>query len=144
MSQKLIVLRGLPASGKSWTAVQYVMKGFKRVNADDLRNSIDNGVYSKDGERYLFKIMSIMIKEALKDGYSVIYDNTNFNPYHIKTCRQIAEQLKVELEIIDIDTPLAVCLERDLQRSVGRVGKEVIMRMYNKWFKDGIFPPIPE
>ena len=143
MNQKLVVLRGLPASGKSVTSVQYVMKGFKRINGDDLRNSIDNSLYSKDNERFIFKIMNIMIKEALRDGYSVVYDNTNFNPYHVTNCRQIAEQFKVDFEVIDIDTPLQICLERDLQRTVGRVGKEVIMRMYSKWFKDGKFPAIP-
>ena len=47
MVQKVIYLKGLPASGKSTWAKQYVQEYggvFKRVNKDDLRAMIDCGV----------------------------------------------------------------------------------------------------
>ena len=138
---KLVVLRGLPASGKTIHSAGLVLQGYKRVNGDDLRLAIDNGVYSKANEAYLVKVMQIMVKEAIKDGFDVVLDNTNLNPYHVKWARQVAKELNAKLEFIDMDTPLDVCLERDLNRTHGRVGKEVIMRMYNKWFKDGKLVP---
>lgn len=39
---KLLVLKGLPASGKSTYAKELVNKGWKRVNKDDLRAMIDD------------------------------------------------------------------------------------------------------
>ncbi len=141
---KLVILRGLPASGKSTQAAQLVMKGYKRINADDLRMSIDNGIYTKDNEQNINALMNIMLDFYLHNNYDVVLDNTNLNPYKVRSAVDIANKhKKVEIEIIDVETPVEVCLRRDLERTQGRVGKEVIMRMYNKWFKDGKFPNKP-
>ena len=49
---KLIMTKGLPASGKSTWAKQYLddNPGTKRVNKDDLRAMLDNGKWSKRNE----------------------------------------------------------------------------------------------
>src|SRR5207245_9019847 len=47
---KLLLLKGLPASGKSTYAKELVLKGWKRVNKDDLRAMIDNGKWSHSNE----------------------------------------------------------------------------------------------
>ena len=47
---KLLILKGLPASGKSTYAKELVSKGWKRVNKDDLRSMIDGGKWSKKNE----------------------------------------------------------------------------------------------
>ena len=50
--QKVIVLRGLIASGKSTYAKQLVEKlGWKRVNKDDLRAMVDNSIWSDKNEK---------------------------------------------------------------------------------------------
>jgi len=144
MPSKLVVLRGLPASGKSTYAARLVMEGYKRINADDLRLMVDNGIYSRQNEKFIVDIMQTMAALAIQSGFNVVYDNTNFNPWHIRWARSLAKETNAELQIIDIDTPLSVCLERDLQRTKGRVGKEVIMKMYTKWFVNDKFPEIPK
>jgi len=141
---KLVVLRGLPGSGKSTKAAQLVMQGYKRVNFDDLRLSIDNGVYSKSNEDVIVNIGQIMVAQFLQAGYNTVIDNLNFNPYHIKFAKAIARDTRTEIEIIDIDTPLDICIERDLQRTQGRVGRDVIMNIYSKYFIDGKFPEVPK
>lgn len=139
---KLVVLRGLPASGKSTLAAQLVMQGFKRVNFDDLRLMIDNGFYTKQNEKYIVDVAQTMAALALQSGYNVVFDNTNFNPFHIKWARSLAKELNAELEIQDVITPLEVCIERDLNRNQGRVGRDVIIKMHNKWFVNGKFPKL--
>lgn len=136
------MLRGLPGSGKSMLAIQYVMKGYKRVNLDDLRLMIDNGMYTKQNEQYIQDVAQTMTILALQSKLDVIYDSVNLNPYHVKWAKNVAAQLNAELEIIDVDTPLEVCIARDLDRSKGRVGKEVIMNIYNKYVVDGVFPDV--
>ena len=138
---KLIVLRGLPASGKTVHSLKYVQQGFKRVSVDDLRLSIDNGVYYRQGEQFLQDVAQTIIALALQNNFDVISDNCNLNPYHINYAKSICRDTRSELQIIDIITPLEVCIERDLRRNVGRVGRDVIMKMYTKYFgPNGEFP----
>lgn len=134
---KLVVLRGLPACGKSTHAAQLVLQGYKRVNKDDLRMIIDNGAYSKDNERLITTIANNIMESALASGFNVVSDNTNLNKYHIAHCQMLARMCKAEIEIITFDTPLDVCLARDLARTHGRVGKDVIMKMYARYYRDG-------
>lgn len=50
--QKVIVLKGLPASGKSTWAKNLVLKDstYKRINKDDLRAMLDASKFSKENE----------------------------------------------------------------------------------------------
>ena len=53
---KLILMRGLPASGKTTECKNLLLmhKGsYKRINRDDLRAMIDNGKWSKQNEKYI-------------------------------------------------------------------------------------------
>lgn len=139
---KMVMLRGLQGSGKSVYALKLVKQGFKRINGDDLRLAIDNGVYSKQNERYIVDVMQTMATLALQSGLNVVMDNTNLNPYWVKWAKSLCKDTRSELEIVDINTPLDVCIERDLQRTKGRVGKDVIMKMYNKYFINGKLPEV--
>ena len=78
MSKKIIILKGLPASGKSTWAKEQVEKsqgGCKRVNKDDLRTMIDDGKFSKGNEKFVVQIRNNLIVEALKAGKHVIVDD---------------------------------------------------------------------
>lgn len=141
---KLVLLRGLPASGKSTYSAQLVMQGYKRINADDLRVMVDNGSYSKANEKFITDVMQTMAALALQSGLNVVYDNTNFNPFHVRWAKALCRDTRSELEIVDIKTPLEVCITRDLERTKGRVGKDVIMKIYNRYFVNGQFPPVVE
>lgn len=141
---KLIILRGLPGSGKTTHSIKYVQMGYKRISLDDLRNMIDNGQYSKANEKYIQDLAQTAIALALQSGLNVIYDATNLNSYHIKWAKVLCRDTRTELEIINIDTPLDICILRDLERNVGRVGRDVIMRMYNRYFVNGEFPGVEE
>jgi predicted kinase len=139
---KLVFLRGLPASGKSLYAAKLVAQGYKRINFDDLRISIDNGAHSKSNEKFIHDTGQAIAALALQTGYDVVYDNTNFAAFHYRWAVALCRDLRCELEVVDIDTPVQVCIDRDLARTSGRVGKDVITDMYYRYFKDGKFPGV--
>lgn len=143
MRQKLVVLRGLPASGKSTYAAQLVIQNnYKRFNRDDMRMMIDNSIFSADNEALITDFMYFMIDTWLEKGYNVVLDNTHLNPYTVKEARRLAADHDAEIEIRDFDVPVQVCIDRDLQRDAGRVGKSVILHMYKKWFRNGKMPEV--
>lgn len=139
MKCKIIMTKGLPASGKSTWAREMCAQGYKRVNKDDLRAMIDDGKWSKGNEKFVLSMRDFLVRSAIKQGHSVIVDDTNLDQSHEVTLRGIADDLAVEFEIKDFtDVPLSVCLERDSKRP-NSVGKKVIMDMYNRYLK----PTIP-
>lgn len=143
------MLRGLPASGKSTWAKEQVDKGggkVKRINKDDLRAMVDNGKWSKGNERDILDIRDRVISYFLVLGKTVIVDDTNLDPKHEKSLREIADTFNaeftrgnfddhrtaVEFEIKDFDTDVDECILRDAGRP-NPVGKKVILDMYNRY-----------
>lgn len=150
---KLIMCKGLPASGKSTWAKELVNRGetklnpaYKRINKDDLRSMLDNGKWSKKNEKYILEVRDVLITDAINSGYHVIVDDTNLHPKHEINLRKLAVDFKgsygidVEFEIKDFtDVPIDVCIERDLKRA-NSVGEQVIRRMYNQFLAPKIIP----
>lgn len=133
--KKLIMVKGLPASGKSTWAREMCLKGYKRVNKDDLRAMIDNSHWSKDNEKNIVIVRNLIVGQYLGEGCHVIVDDTNLDPKHEIDLRNIAKEWGAKFEIKDFtDVPLDVCLERDRKRNPS-VGKDVIMGMYNRYLK---------
>lgn len=132
---KVILTKGLPASGKSTWAKELsdsMPNSYKRVNKDDLRSMIDNGKYSHDAEKFILQIRDAVILMAIEQGKHVIVDDTNLAPKHISHITELVKG-KAEIEIkdftsVDIDT----CIKRDLKRTAS-VGEKVIRGMYNQF-----------
>lgn len=133
---KVLLLRGLPASGKSTYSKELVSKdhNWVRVNKDDLRAMMNNGEFSGKLEKQVIRTEREIAENALKLGKNVVIDDTNFNPTHEEYFRQLAKTYKAEFEIKFFDTPLEVCIERDIKRPNG-VGEAVIRKMYNQYLK---------
>jgi hypothetical protein len=95
MTKKLILCKGLPASGKSTWARELIDKEpekWKRINKDDLRLMLDNNKWSKKNEQCVLKIRDLLIKQFMEDGYNIIIDDTNLDPKHEKRMREIVEK----------------------------------------------------
>lgn len=74
---KLLILKGLPASGKSTWAREHCEKNkdWVRVNRDDLRNM--RGLYwLPKQEKLITKWEDACLISALESGYNVILDST--------------------------------------------------------------------
>jgi predicted kinase len=137
---KLIMCRGLPASGKStWAKAQVDASNgnVKRVNRDDLRAMVDNGKWSKSNEKFILSIRDSVILEGLFLGLTVICDDTNLTPFHEKQLRDVAYGIyNSTFEIKDFDTPYEECVRRNaLREGPARVPDEAMERMKKDWYK---------
>lgn len=130
---KLLVLKGLPASGKSTYAKELVAKGWKRVNKDDLRAMIDDSKWSKDNEKGVLESERDLAHIYLNRGFNVVVDDTNFSQEF--SWREFAANHGSEFEVKCFDTPVMECIERDAKRGEKSVGAKVIMGMYNQYLK---------
>ena len=78
---KLIICRGLPASGKSTWAKQWVLEDPEhrvRINQDDIRLMLGKYWVPKR-EPLVQHIQEEALIEALLKGYDIVIDNTNLN-----------------------------------------------------------------
>ena len=131
---KLLMLTGLPASGKSTYAKELARSGYVRTNKDELREMLNGGKWSRGNEKEVIKLRDYIISEALYAGKSVVVDDTNFAPVHQERLKELAKKYGATFETKFFDTPLEECIKRDAKRPNG-VGKDVIMKMYNEYLK---------
>lgn len=143
MIKRVVVLKGLPASGKSTWAKEQVDANpgkYKRISKDDLRAAFDNGKYSKGNEKFILKARDALILLALQEGYHPIIDDTNLHPKHIDTITELVRGLAT-VEIKDFtDVSLEECIARDKKRP-NYVGEQVIRRMYRDFLQTA--PTLP-
>ena len=131
---KLLLLKGLPASGKTTYAETLVDDGWLRVNKDDLRAMLNNGKWSKSNEGFVLSLRDEIIIRGLVSGKNVVVDDTNLNPKHAIQLRSIAEDFDADFEEKFFDVPLEVCVSRNEAR-YDSVPTEVILNMYERYVK---------
>lgn len=153
---KLILTRGLPASGKSTYARELVANDptYVRLNRDDFRQMLFGmPVLDSQGEAMVTAAQHGAVENALKAGFNVIVDDTNFFARGVKALMKIA--IKHDAEIVFEDfthVPLEECLRRDdIRRQEGKsnlsgaVGQAVIRGMHERYLKGRKLPlAIPE
>jgi predicted kinase len=131
----LIVLGGLPASGKSTYAEMLVESGiFQRVCPDLIRKELygDENIQG-DGAR-VFKIAYHDIREYGCLSENVVFDATNINANRRK---QLVKEMRGYFDIIIFkwfSTPLNICKERNFKRE-RQVPYEVLKRMAENFQK---------
>jgi predicted kinase len=129
MALKLILTKGLPASGKTTWAKEYIKKYPETANLckDDLRLQLGS---TNKREKRVIKVRDLLTEHYFEIGYSVIWSDTNLNPVHIKRATELAEQHQATLVIQDFtNVSLAECIKRDLVRA-NSVGQQAIEQMY--------------
>src|SRR5688572_19349122 len=90
---KLIILKGLPASGKSTYCNECLKdKSFKRINKDSIRLMLGGEGWYEDhkDEKLVHDIYIANIKYALEKGYNVLCDATQLAAKNEKELRLIA------------------------------------------------------
>jgi predicted kinase len=138
--QYVMLAKGLPASGKSSWSKEKVKNDqtWKRINRDDLRSMIDDGVWNPDNENFIRKVRNNLVQFALRKGFNVIVDDTNLKNDIFKEICDVAEQLNIDVivqeQCFEIDPNEAI--RRDATRQIGKVGSEVINDMYKRYIKD--------
>lgn len=145
---KVILTKGLPGSGKSTWAKEWVAKKPTervRINKDDLRAMLHTGKYSKGNESQILRIEEEIIIDSLYHGKSVVVDNTHLattkdgKNRHFERIKDLVrtwarkndydEMKSVAFELKEFNLSPEECIKRDLQRP-NSVGQDVIWRMY--------------
>lgn len=137
----IVLLQGLPASGKSTEARKWVSEAWVseasgqrlRINYDDLRDRMFGPAwkFNREDESHM---KSMALKQArnwlnAKDGNSIIVDNLNLTENARKPWMLLAEELGQEVRIQEMETPIDECIRRDrLRPGKQRVGEAVITR----------------
>lgn len=118
-SPALLILRGLPASGKTtWARMKVRDEPWHaRVSLDELRMQLHDGQYSSGNEFVIQRAQTALITQLLVCGQTVIVDSTNIQPYKVNQLCDLAYVLRVkEVTLYDFMSPLAECLPRNALR----------------------------
>ena len=136
MENKIIVLQGPPASGKSYFAKELAKAGtpYVIVNRDSIREG--RGEYwIPEQEDYISDMEEYAVRSAIKRNLIPIIDATNLNPKTIEKWESLAKELNCEIEYKKFYIPFKEALERDSKRERS-VGKKVLINFYTKYFYD--------
>ena len=133
---KIKMLIGLSGSGKSTYSKKFLFENpsYRRVNRDEIRQMIfgyaeeDIHYYYKlndfvKNEHQISRVQDSLIKQLLQEGYNVLMDNTNLQIKYINQFKQDFPMVEFSYDLID--TPIEICIERDLNRK-RTVGENVI------------------
>lgn len=145
---KLVIVRGIQASGKTTWAKNWVSEDPEhrvRISYDDARREC--GVYWIPSREHYIRACTIeKLKIALVCGYDVVIDNMNISPSSVEPFVRLAQMYGAKIESVDFKTPLEVCLERDSKRAGDeQIGEEVIRATYEryKWWYEISFEQKP-
>lgn len=135
---RVTILRGLPGSGKTTMAKSIVSDGsgqVKLVSRDSLRGMLENSRFYEENERLIDRIVSHTIAECLTEGKDVIVDDTNLNAHNVQVVYDAVKKFTkdtgkfVNMDIVEMNTSLDVCIERDMNRP-NPCGAKKIVDMY--------------
>jgi len=118
--QQLVMTKGLPGSGKSTWAKEWVAGSMRRVrvNKDLIRAEQNRWSYSREDEAIVHKTAVDLIHGYLEAGYSVVVDNQNLQRSNKRELEAIARQHGVPLVIQSfLDVPVEECVRRNELRT---------------------------
>ena len=155
--QPVLLLKGLPGSGKSTFAKEILAAGIpchRLISRDDLRfmllgktlpiEAVDvdgdrpSGKWTPRKEQQVVQARDALLRRFLQEGCCVIVDETLLNPKMETHLRGIISEFPgVIVDLKDFtDVDVDVCVERDIHRGSRAVGAGVIRRMAKQLLRD--------
>lgn len=137
---KLLMLVGIPGSGKSTWAKKYIdrNKNYEVFSSDDLRLELFGDVNCQDRNHEVFEELHKRIIKRLSSGKNAIYDATNINSKRRKAFLDSISKIDCYKEAVVVAPPFEVCLRRNWMRE-RKVPYEVMERMYKGFQLPGMF-----
>jgi len=137
-SPALVVLSGLPGSGKSYFCRRLASRHpLACLESDALRKALfGQPTYSADESRRLFSACHLVLSRLLTRGVAAIFDATNLREVHRRQVYRIADDHKAKLILVHLQASPPVVHERLEARAKGPrsqdlsdAGPEVYERM---------------
>lgn len=138
---RLIICRGLPASGKTTWAKEWVMEDPEhrvRINQDDIRSMLGK-YWVPAREPVVSAIQQEAILAAMNFGVDIVIDNTNLNKKVVDAYVKVANKFKYIVEYEDFfNVSLGECLRRNVIRNASlpkdaQIADTVIVGMYERY-----------
>lgn len=125
MTAELVVLIGMPASGKSTWARADAEQNKGRtmiVSRDAIRLHMFGVVHDPEIEGRISWIQDSLILTGLWSGLRVVVDNTNLRTGYRNALVKLARESGVPVKYSEIffSTPITKCIERNAERALGR------------------------
>jgi predicted kinase len=130
---RIVLLTGLPGSGKSTWAKANIVPAISGVlSSDALRELLADDPNDQTIHARVFRVLRDLLKHRLELRRPVTcIDATNLTPKERRPYIKLAELYDCEIEAVFFDIPLAECIQRNRER--GRiVPDEVIAEMSRK------------
>ena len=128
----LIMLVGLPFSGKSHFARSFEADGYKIFSVDAL-HSEEGGLHNTELVMEMNRLtMNKLVRTALSDGFNCVYDANNISSDNRKAFLDSIKDLDCVTRCYIMATPLKECLERNAS-SECKIPEELIRQMYMSW-----------
>ena len=118
----LVVVSGLPGTGKSYFSARLAMEmPFVVLESDALRKSLfSNPSYSPSESARLFKALNKLLSKLINRGVPVILDATNLSEKNREYLYSIAERSDAKLVLIRTEAPPELVRERLEERQISR------------------------
>ena len=116
---KLIVLVGIPGSGKSSYAKKYCKDNpnVVHLSSDAIREELYGSAENNEHNDQVFQVMEERTIKALKEGKDVIYDATNLKKRYRKIILDATKTIKGRnAKAVFFKVPLQICLIRNAAR----------------------------
>lgn len=124
----IVLICGLPACGKSQFAKEHFKsQEFKRINRKEIRRMLyemttfedkwSEKEFSSVDEGLVKQIERKLLENLLQNEQKVLIDNTSVSIISRKSYIQIAQQLKKNIGVVFMNTPVQVCMERNRKKS---------------------------
>lgn len=122
---ELIMLVGIPASGKSTLCEKYRRQGYRIVSSDEIRGEmlretslreLSEGERSRINSR-VFERVNAQVAASLKHGQSVVMDATNLNRKRRIAFLNCFKRFDCRRKCVLLVAPVEVCMERNRRRS---------------------------
>lgn len=131
----IIMLIGLPGSGKSTWAKEYANHQGARyhiLSSDAIRKELYGKEEIQGIPKEVFGLLYKKAEEFCEKGENIIIDATNLSSNKRKAFIKRFKHFNPFLQAVVFHTPVETCIERDKERS-RHVGEGIIIKMSKSW-----------